>query len=53
MRLEYQTTLSAFWEICVQVKKPQLGPDMEYQAGSKLGKATLHGVAKNWKWLSD
>ena len=28
-RWEYQTTLPAFWEICVQVKKQQLEPDME------------------------
>ena len=25
----YQTTLPAFWEICMQVKKQQLEPDME------------------------
>ena len=35
---EYQTTLSASWEICMQVKKQQLEPDMEQQTGSKLGK---------------
>ena len=34
---EYQTTLPASWEICIQVKKQQLEPDME-QTGSKLGK---------------
>ena len=28
-RWEYQTTLPAFWEICMQVKKQQLEPDME------------------------
>ena len=28
-RWEYQTTLPASWEICVQVKKQQLEPDME------------------------
>ena len=27
-RQEYQTTLPAFWEICMQVKKQQLEPDM-------------------------
>ena len=26
---EYQTTLPASWEICMQVKKQQLEPDME------------------------
>ena len=35
-RWEYQTTLSASWEICTQVKKQQLKPDMEQQTGSKL-----------------
>ena len=37
-RWEYQTTWSASWEICMQVKKQQLELDMEQQTGSKLGK---------------
>jgi len=37
-RWEYQTTLPASWEICMQVKKQQLEPDMQQQTGSKLGK---------------
>ena len=37
-RWETQTTLLDSWEICVQVKKQQLEPDMEQQTGSKLGK---------------
>ena len=37
-RWEYQTTLPASWEICVQVKKQQLELDMEQQTGSKSGK---------------
>ena len=37
-RWEYQTTLPASWEICMQVKKQQLEPDMEQETGSKLGK---------------
>ena len=37
-RWEYQTTLSASWETCMEVKKQQLEPDMEQQTGSKLGK---------------
>ena len=37
-RWEYQTTLSAFWEICVQVKKQPLESDMEQWIFSKLGK---------------
>ena len=28
-RREYETTLPASWEICMQVKKQQLEPDME------------------------
>ena len=32
---EYQTTLPASWEICMQVKKQMLEPDMEQQTGSK------------------
>ena len=39
-RWEYQTTWPAFWEICMQVRKQQLEPDMEQQTGSKLGKST-------------
>ena len=35
---EQQTTLPAFWEMCMQVKKQQLELDMEQQTGSKLGK---------------
>ena len=30
--------LPVSWEICMQVKKQQLEPDMEQQTGSKLGK---------------
>ena len=37
-RCEYQTTLPASWEICMQVKKQQLEPDMDQWTGSKLGK---------------
>ena len=34
-RWEYQTTWPASWEICMQVKKWQLEPNMEQQTGSK------------------
>ena len=37
-RWEYQTTLPASWETCLQVKKQQLEVDMEQWTGSKLGK---------------
>ena len=34
-RWEYQTTWSASWEACMQVRKQQLELDMEQQTGSK------------------
>ena len=34
-RWEYQTTWSASWEICMQVRKQQLKLDMEQHTGSK------------------
>ena len=41
---EYQIALLASWEICVQVKKQQLEPDMEQRTGSKLGKEYVRAV---------
>ena len=41
-RQEYQTTLPASWETCMQVKKQQLKPDMEQQIG-KIGKGVHQG----------
>ena len=35
---EYQTTLPASWETCMQVEKQQLEPDMKQWTGSKLQK---------------
>ena len=43
-RWEYQTTLPASWEICMQVRKQQLELDMEQQTGSKLGKEYVKAV---------
>ena len=43
-RWEYQTTLPASWEICMEVKKQQLEPDMEQQIGSKLGKEYVKAI---------
>ena len=43
-RCEYQTTLPAYWEICMQVKKQQLIPDMELHTSSKLGKGYVKAV---------
>ena len=37
-RWEYQTTLPASWEICMQVKKQQLELGVKQQTGSKSGK---------------
>ena len=43
-RWEYQTTLAASWEICMQVQKQQLEPDMEQQTGSKSEKDYVKAV---------
>ena len=43
-RWEYQTTLPASWETCIQVKKQQLEPDMEQQIVSKLEKEHIKAV---------
>ena len=43
-RWKYQTTLPAFREICMQVKKQKLELDMERQIGSKLGKEYVKAV---------
>ena len=43
-RWEYQITLPAYWEICMQVKKQQLELDMEQQTGSKSGKEYVKAV---------
>ena len=41
---EYQTTLPAPWEICMQVKKHQLELDMEQETDSKSGKEYIKAV---------
>ena len=43
-RWEYQTTLPAFWETCMQVKKQQLEQDIQQQTGSKSGKEYIKAV---------
>ena len=43
-RLEYQTTLPGSWEMCMQVKKQELEPDMEQQTGSKSEKEYVKSV---------
>ena len=44
LRREYQRPLHAFWEICVQIKKKELEPDMKQWTGSKLGKEYIKAV---------
>ena len=43
-RWEYQTTLPASWEICIQVKEQQLETYIEQWTGSKLGKESIKAV---------
>ena len=43
-RWEYQTTLPASWEICMQLKKQQLELDMEQQTASQLVKEYVKAV---------
>ena len=43
-RWEYQTTLPASSETCMQVKKQQSESDMEQWAGSKLGKEYVKAI---------
>ena len=43
---------SAFWEICMQVKKQQLELDMEQQTGSKSGKEYVKSVYCHHAYLT-
>ena len=38
------TSLPASWEVCMEVKKQQLEPDMEQQTGSKLEKEYVKAI---------
>ena len=51
-RWEDQTTLPGSWEICIRVKKQQSEPDMEQQAGSKLGKGYIKAVYCHCAYLT-
>ena len=42
--MEYETTLTASWEIYMQTKKQQLELDIEQQTGSKWGKEYVKAV---------
>ena len=43
-RWKYQTTWSASWEICMQVRKQQLKPDIKKWTGSKLRKEYIKSI---------
>ena len=43
-RWDYQITLPASWEICMQVRKQQLELDMEQKTGFKSGKEYVEAV---------
>ena len=51
-RWEYQTTLPASGETCMQVRKQQLELDMEQQTGSKLGKEYIKAVYCHTAYLN-
>ena len=51
-RWEYQTTLPASWETCMQVKKQQSEPNMEQWTGSKLGKEYVKAVYYHLTYLT-
>ena len=45
-------TLRASWDICIQVKKQQLEPDVKQRTGSKLGKEYVKAVYCYLAYLS-
>ena len=49
---EYQITLPASWETCMQVKKQQSELNMEQQTGSKLGKEYLKAEYCHYSYLT-
>ena len=49
---DHLTTLPASWEICMQVKKQQLEPDMEQWTGSKLGMEFVKAVYCHHAYLT-
>ena len=49
---EYQTTWPGSREICMQVKKQQLEPDLEEQTGSKLRKEYIKAVCSHSTYLT-
>ena len=51
-RWEYQTTLLASWETCMQVKNQQLEPDMEQWTSPKLGKKYIKAAYCHTAYLT-
>ena len=51
-RWDYQITSPASWEICMQIKKQQLEPDMEQWTGSKLGKEYVKDICCHPAYLT-
>ena len=51
-RREFQITLPASWETCMQVKNQQLELDMEQQTGSKFGKEYVKAVCRHSAYLT-
>ena len=52
-RWEYQTTWSASWEMCMQVRKQQLELDLEKQTGSKSGKEYIKDASFHLAYLTN
>ena len=52
-RWDYQTTFSASWETCMQVKKQQIEAHMEQWTGSKLGKEYIKAVHCHSAYLTN
>ena len=51
-RWEYQTTLPASWEICMQIKKQQLELNIEQKTGSKYEKEYIKAVYRHPAYLT-
>ena len=51
-RWDYQTTWPASWEICMQVKKQQLEPELEQWTDSELGKEYIKAVYCHLAYLT-
>ena len=51
-KMVYQTTWTASWKACMQVKKQQLELDMEQQTGSKSGKEFFKSVYCHPEYLT-